>query len=177
MTQCRVIVISGAIASGKTTVTQELAMRARAKGLQTVAINMDDLVEMVMGSDWLSVTRTHLRLARRMAISLVENLSDETDLIFIAGDFFNPDDRAELRCDLESVAPLQFVTLPVPLAEALQRCQADPTRVASKDPALVTRIYDGIDWSLLPGDEPVISTSGATVQDTATLIAERFSLP
>src|SRR5688500_3853709 len=145
MTQCRVVVVSGAIASGKTTVTRELARRAREQGRQVAAIDMDELVEMVMGNDWLSVTRTHLWLARQMAISLVEKLSNSgTELIYIAGAFFNQDDRAELINGMRGHATVRFVTLEEPLAEARRRCQEDPQRVVTKDRALVTRIYNGV---------------------------------
>ena len=161
MTQCRVVVVSGAIASGKTTVTRELARRAREQGSQVAAIDMDELVEMVMGNDWLTVTRTHLWLARQMAISLVEKLSNS---------------GAELINGMQDHATVRFVTLEVPLAEALRRCQEDPQRVVTKDRGLVARIYNGIDWRVLPRGEIVLSTDGASVHETADRVEERLAL-
>ena len=138
---------------------------------------MDDIVEIVMGDDWRAVTVTHLALGRQMAASLVNALDVRgVPVVFLAGAFFNQDDRRDFLSQLSPSVGVDVVTLQVSLVEALRRCQLDPTRTVSKDESLVRRIYAGIDWNALPSGEPIISTEGSTVAQTATQIEELLGL-
>src|SRR5687767_10737325 len=138
----RLIVISGPIASGKTTTGQAVAAWAREQGMTAAAIDMDEIVEMVMGPLWQAWSMTHWRQAIAMTGALVDRLAElRVDLVTLAGAFFDLQERQNLCDALKSAPAIRFITLGASLPETIRRCMADDTRVVTKDPAFVTRIY------------------------------------
>jgi tRNA uridine 5-carbamoylmethylation protein Kti12 len=63
----QLVLITGPIASGKTAVAREVAKAARRRSLTAAAIDMDTLVQMLIGDDWLSVTLDDWLIAREVA--------------------------------------------------------------------------------------------------------------
>jgi shikimate kinase len=142
------VLITGPIASGKTTTAFAFAARGRESGLRTAAIDMDDLVEMVAGKDWRRVTREHWDLAFRLAAAIIERLfSRGVTHVALAGPVFALNQRRRLLEQFSCQPETTCVLLRVSLAESINRAQNDPLRIITKDPAFVTRIYATIDWS------------------------------
>jgi hypothetical protein len=80
------ILISGAVASGKTTLALSLAGLARMRGIPAASIDIDELVVTVAGPDWSLVTRTDRLFACELAGVLTERLFDRGErLVAIAG--------------------------------------------------------------------------------------------
>jgi shikimate kinase len=171
----KLIVISGPIASGKTTTAQAIATWARGRGLTAAAIDMDDLVEIVRGRDWSTAwSATNWRVARGLAGALIDRLvENEVQVVTLAGPFFNLYERDELQGAVASGPDVRFVTLETSLEETQRRCAADETRVVTRDPAFVTRIYAGIDWKALPRDELYVSTAKLSTDEVVeTIVAD-----
>ena len=172
----RLIVINGPIASGKTSVARALASWVRGRGKSAAAIDMDDLVEIVMGSEWGGSTPAHWRMARTLATALIERLAElDVEVVVLSGPFFTEESRAELREGLKLPA-ITFVTLEVSLEESIRRCLADDARVITKDPQFVSRIYNGIEWRLLPADDVFLSTEATSLDDAVHTVARRLGL-
>ena len=52
MSSPQLVIVTGPIASGKTTVILKLAELARQRGEMAAAIDLDLLIEMIAGTDW-----------------------------------------------------------------------------------------------------------------------------
>src|SRR5689334_9358232 len=89
-----IVVVTGPIGSGKTTLAQGLARVVRMSGGHAAAIDMDDLVEMAAGDDWSRVTTAHWATARKLCARVCESLLDESySYVFVSGPFFNEGER------------------------------------------------------------------------------------
>jgi shikimate kinase len=129
----RLVVVNGPIASGKTTTAHALATWVRNQRLKAATIEMDDLIQMVRGTDWTRPwTLTDWGLARSLACALIDRLCEEdATLVALSGPFFDPQERRALTDALTSRPYVCFVTLEASLAETLRRCAADDRRVLS----------------------------------------------
>ncbi len=173
----QVVLVNGPIASGKTTVARLLADLVRSKGHKAASIDLDDLVWMNGGTDWLRINRQHWQVAREGAAVLVNWLfASGTSLVAVAGPFFDATDRAQLIDALDGSPRTTIVTLRVSLPEAIRRAQADPTRLLSKNPDLLTKLYDSIDWRCLPSDGLEFVTEGRPADTTVEDIAYALRL-
>jgi adenylylsulfate kinase-like enzyme len=112
MPATRLVVISGPIASGKSSTAQELAVRARAKGRGAAVVDLDRVYLMLDdGPAMREASRS--RQARRAAAALANQfLSEGIELVVVEGDFWSADARADFVARLTSAAPV-FVTLGV----------------------------------------------------------------
>jgi shikimate kinase len=177
MVTTRLIVISGPIASGKTTTGQAVAAWARERGLSAAAIDMDEVVEMVMGPMWQAWKMTHWRQALAMTGALIDRLTElEVDVVTLAGAFFDLDERKNLCETLKSSPAIRFVTLDASLEETIRRCAADDTRVVTKDPAFVRRIYSTINWKTLPREDLLLSTEKLSTDEVVEAIVADVGL-
>jgi tRNA uridine 5-carbamoylmethylation protein Kti12 len=157
----KLVLFTGPVASGKTTLARDLAARVRATGIGAAAIDMDDLVFMVNGFDWRTVTATHWAVARQAAAALIDALlSARLDLVTVAGPFFGESERDDLISHVRAAAAVHVVALDVTLQEAVIRAQADPSRTLSKDPVLLASLENTINWAELPTDAIRVSTDG-----------------
>ena len=68
------------------------------------------------------------------------------------------------------------MTLKTTLEETQRRCAADPTRVVTKDPAFVERIYAEIDWSAVPVSDIVIDSEALGLDEVVASIVARLAL-
>jgi adenylylsulfate kinase-like enzyme len=146
----RLVLITGPIASGKTTVAVGLAALMRHQGHRAAAIDMDDLVEVIAGADWSAVQPEHRQQATELASTIAGWLFDAGySLVAVAGSTLSWYERDALTKRFPGV-PATFVFLRVSLAESIRRAQADPLRAGTKNADFVRRIYDVIDWANLP---------------------------
>lgn len=174
----KLVLLTGPIASGKTAIGRNLAARARSRGLEAASIDMDDIVFMVNGFDWRTVTAAHWALARRAAAAITDALfSARLDLVAVAGPFFGESDRNELIGNMRTGASVHVVALSVTLEQAIIRAQADPTRTLSKDPALLAKLEKTINWAELPADAIRLSTDGLSADEAgARIFRELFDM-
>jgi hypothetical protein len=167
----KLVVITGPIASGKTTLAFGLAAFARERGLKAAAIDMDDLVEMVAG-DWEHVGKAHRLLAPRLAAVLLNELrSAGYDFVAVAGSTLAAYEQDAIVAHLYGGLVSAHVRLSVRIEEAGRRAQADSSRVATKNPDVLRRHYDRIDWERLPAADFHIDTDGRPAGEVLHLVA------
>jgi len=168
-----VIVVCGPIASGKSTLARAVARTLNDRGIVTAAIDLDLVYEMIApGTESKSDAPTWSRartVAARMAGALFEH---GVEAVVLEGDFLAPDERAELVAALEPERRVRYVTLEVPLADALVRVAADPSRGLSRDPAFLARHYEEIGPLLRgrPESDLALDTSALSVEAEADAV-------
>jgi len=170
----RLIVISGCIASGKSTVSRQLASHLRRAGRSAAVIDLDLIYEM-FGDDPKSDARTW-RTARQTAAALTsEMFSRVREFVIVEGDFWSGDTRSDFISELSPDTTLTFITLGVTFGEALRRTREDSTRGLSKDPIFLASHIASFEESMktLPENETVIDSASMTVQQIVEIIVER----
>jgi hypothetical protein len=170
------VVITGPVASGKNAAAEGLARLAREQGLTAAAIDLDALVFMVNGPDWLQTTPEHWRLARKMAASMADALiADGMHLVVLAGPFFTQESRYDLVSQLRVAPKPPFVMLHVSLEESYRRIEGSPMHVVTKDRELTRRLYESIEWDKQPDTDIVIETDGLTPDQVLEQVALRLT--
>jgi predicted enzyme related to lactoylglutathione lyase len=170
MTAPSVLIISGPIASGKSTVAQLLATASRAAGSTATVVELDRMYMMLDDSPLMSDPRISRR-ARRAAAALVDHyVLDGLDLIIAEGDFWSTGGRDEFTYRLSSgVAPV-LVTLRVSVEAALRRVETDRNRRLSRIPEVLRRSH--ADFAAAPaiaGDVTIDSTSLSAAEVAACI--------
>jgi predicted kinase len=173
-----VIVISGPIASGKSTVARELARELERRNVRVAVIDLDLVHDRLMTDEPTPTDATWAR-ARHEAADLAYAFLNEGVAVVVAdGSFNRPGDRAAFALQLDpGVAPL-YVTLRVSFEEALRRAQGDPTREKSRDPAFLEPYFEAVNEALatLPATDLVIDTEHIPPGAAAAAIARRVRL-
>ena len=171
-TERMVIVITGPIASGKSTISRALAGElARTHGPVAV-IDLDLLHDMLEPGGSTSDDATW-ELARHAAATLANTfLAEGVGVVVAEGSFNTPGDRTAFTERLDPSVGPPFVTLRVTYEEALRRAQGDPTRGMSRDPAFVGR-YFAVHRALAagPATDIVIDTEAMSATSAAAAIA------
>ena len=127
----RLVVVTGPIASGKTTTAAALAAAATARGRTAVVLDVDDVAGMVAAPGaaeaglWLAAHHAHGALVAGWMRSAV-------DLVVAVGPVFSPAERAALLDPLPLGAAPHWVLLDAPVATTLARALADPSRGLSR---------------------------------------------
>jgi predicted kinase len=141
-----IIVVSGPIGSGKSTLSRGVARELEARGQATAVIDLDLLYAMQAEVEHGSRSAPARWLAaRHAAATLAESfIADGVAIVVIDGSFQTVEDRQDLRAAFTSRPDAIFVTLRVSYEEALRRAQLDPTRGRSRDPAFLGPYYRGV---------------------------------
>jgi len=172
------VLISGPIASGKTTVAFKLAEVARERGLRAAALDMDDVVAIIAGTDWSRVRPEDRDFASRVAGGLANHLFGAgVDVIAVEGSTLASYEWDELQQQLTSEHETLTVRLRVSLAESIRRAQGDAGRVSTKNPDFVARIYGQIDWASLTQADLEIDTDALGVDEVVASIGARVFEP
>jgi len=176
-----VIVITGPIASGKSTVARELARSLEAVGVPAAVIDLD-LVHNELIATGSTADESTWALARHRAAMAANAFSRDGVAVVIAEGSFNlPTDRAAFDQDLAANSSPVYVTLQVSFAEALRRAQGDPTRGRSRDPMFLGLYFAGRRdvLSATPATDLAIDTEKTTAAEAVTTIAllTRSSIP
>ena len=167
------VLISGPIAAGKTTVAYSLAALARSRGLPSAAIDMDEMIATVAGDDWSLVQRGDRLRACRIAASLAQALFDAgMEVVAIAGSTLSPYEWDEVTGGLDTPARTTTILLRVSVDEAVRRAQADPARVHTQDAAYVAKLAAAIDWTAVSRPDIDLNTDHLTAQEVIGLVAE-----
>jgi shikimate kinase len=169
------IVITGPIASGKSSVARSLAVEAERRGTDTAAIDMDivyDMLEQRGGrkddsSKWARTRRVSAAFADRL-------LADGVGVVIVEGELLTPSDRREFLRALRSPHSPRFVTLRVSFEHALRRVNSDATRRFSRDPEFLRRHHESVQKDLAaarPG-ELSLDTESTSPDEVAHVIAD-----
>jgi hypothetical protein len=170
----QLVVVTGPIASGKTTVARGVAAEARRQGRTAAAVDMDDHAQMLIGDDWLVVTPDDWLIARELASGISETLFlHEVETVIISGPFFTEDSREHLLRGFAIEPPTLFVLLRVSLTESMRRAKNDSLRLLTGEPAFVERIFATIDWERLPAQHVDIETDGLALSEVIKVVAEQ----
>ena len=168
-----VIVITGPIASGKSTVARALFHELAALDVRMAVIDLD-IIEDMLTADGPRSDLESWALARRAVARLANGLLQDGIAVVIADGSFNlPHDRAALEQHLDMNVHQLFVTLKVTLKEAVRRAQGDPTRGASRDPAFLAEYFAAATKASaeLPETDVVIDTESVSPTAAAAEIA------
>jgi predicted kinase len=167
------IVISGPIASGKSTTARLLARELGRSGTTAATIDLDVVCDMLEhktagerdAANWIHARRAAAHLARGF-------LADGVVVVIVEGDFLRANDRAAFLEMVQSAKP-RFVTLRISFETALRRVQTDPTRTLSRDPAFLRRHYEESEAALLdaPGTDLMLDTESLTADEAVGTIA------
>jgi shikimate kinase len=137
------IILTGPVGGGKTTVTLALAERLREIGRPTSVIDLDLIYCMARQENGFA-DQNVWRTARRGAAALADVLFDsDVSVVIVEGGFFTPGELGALYDHITSSVQLRLITLDVSLMEAFRRAQTDPNpdRVVSRNRAIYQRLY------------------------------------
>jgi predicted enzyme related to lactoylglutathione lyase/chloramphenicol 3-O-phosphotransferase len=170
MTAQRLLIISGPIASGKSTVSQALAAEFRASRSSAAVVELDRAYMMLDDSPLMSDPHIS-RLTLRAAGALVDQcVLDGIHLVIVEGDFSTAGHRELFTTRLTSgVAPV-FVTLGVSVEEALRRVQMDTNRRLSRLPDVLRRSHSDFRAAPPTAGDVAIDSTGLSVSDVAARI-------
>ena len=170
-----VIVITGPIASGKSTIARELARELGRAGVPVAVIDLDDVHD-TLARDGRTNDEATWAIARREAATLANTfLAEGTAVVVAEGSFNTPGDRVEFAQHLDASVPV-YVTLRVSFREALRRAQGDPSRGVSRDPAFLGRYFAGFGQKPpTPATDLVIETERMPATAAAVSIARLVS--
>jgi hypothetical protein len=143
----RLVLVSGPIASGETTVSAQLARTARTMGKLAATVDMDDVVAMLTGA-WSVVKLEDRFRASQLAAAIVDRLFESgIEMAVVAGSTMSAYESDGLVGHLTSKPKILSIRLRVSLDESIRRAQADPARVRTLDGDFVARVYAAIDWT------------------------------
>jgi shikimate kinase len=172
-TERMLIVITGPIASGKSTVARELARELERTSVRVAVIDLDLVYEM-LASDGTKSDAETWTLARHAAAVLANTFVEAGVGVVVAdGSFNTPGDRAAFSDHLCAGLGPVYVTLRVSFEAALRRAQSDPTRGLSRDPGFLGSYFAAASRSSanVPSTDIVIDTEQMTANSAAVVIA------
>jgi predicted kinase len=136
-----IVVITGPIASGKSTVANELARQLSRNGVRAEVIDLDLVYDGLVAEGFPPEPSTWMRARGDAATTAAAFLEDGTAVVVAEGSYNLPDDRSAFVDRLRSSPDVVFVTLRVSFEEALRRARGDPTRGRSRDPEFLGAHY------------------------------------
>jgi adenylylsulfate kinase-like enzyme len=129
-----IVVITGPIASGKSTVAGELARELERNDVRAEVIDLDVVHDRLTASGSTSDGSIWTLARREAATAANASLEAGVAVVIADGSFNLPSDREAFARHLRPGTALIFVTLRVSFEEALRRAGGDPTRGRSRDP-------------------------------------------
>jgi len=163
-----VVVISGSIASGKSTLARAVTAELASDGTRCAVIDIDVL------HDMLSVDQDPTWAVARETAGLLTDafLAADVQVVVIDGEFITETERASYLEKVRTPATARFVTLRVGYDEAVRRAQGDPSRGVSKDPAFLATHYEAVQAGLdaTADTDLVIHTDDVSLADATTMI-------
>jgi len=166
------VVVTGPIASGKSSVTKMLAERLKEAGRTTAVIDLDDIVAMLhapvenVEQSWGRARDVHGRLVG-------DWLSSGVDFVIVDGPIYSQNETAALmRCVATGIAARRVMLLST-YEIALTRVAGDPSRGVSKDRVVLRLLYDAFARELpnIEACEWTFDTVECSVDDVVTTIA------
>jgi predicted kinase len=167
------IVITGPIASGKSTIARATATELTRRGESVAVIDIDVLYDMLDHRPGAAKSdEPAWRIARASAATLADTFFQSgINTVILEGRFFRPE-RAAFLAALRTPESPRFVTLRVSYREALRRAEGDATRGVSRDPAFLAPYFRRTlrDLDALPDTDIVIDTEREPVDDSVAIL-------
>jgi len=171
------VVITGQIASGKSTLAKALASEFGRRGMPAAAVDLDVVYEMLDPVRAPKTNQATWKAARRLAGRIAVALLAEGTRVVLDGEFLSSADRADLLEVLPPDVQPRFVALRVPYETASQRTRIDPTRGVSRDPEFLRDHYEATAPAALaaPSSDLALDTGAAGVEESVRAVIERIS--
>lgn len=171
------VIITGPIASGKSTVADLLAQRCASQGRSVAVADLDDVAFAQEGCPdlaefWRRAGVAHAALVRGW-------LAAGTEVVIAHGPFSEARSYDSLRAAADRGSRTHHVLLTVHIEDALQRVAADPSRppaALSRDPDFVRATYDAFSALDLPSIDETFDTSQTKAADIAEKLSRRLRL-
>jgi shikimate kinase len=171
------VIITGPIASGKSTVADLLAQRCASQGRSVAGADLDDVAFAQDGCPdlaefWRRAGVAHAALVRGW-------LAAGTEVVIAHGPISEARSYDSLRAAADHGSRTHHVLLTVRLDIALQRVAADPSRpptALSRDPDFVRATYDAFFALDLPSINETFDTSQTMAADIAEKLNRRLRL-
>lgn len=136
----RLVVVTGPVASGKSTTALALAGLLRQRSSVAV-IDLDQVYCMARQRVGFGEPDAW-RAARRACGALFRSfLGSGIQTVIVEGEFFSPEELRELA-DEAGTSPHRIFTLQISYEEALRRVPHDGGRVASRNPTILKRLHE-----------------------------------
>ena len=173
-----VVVVSGPIASGKSTLSRAVAVRlGNTEGVGGAAIDLDLVYEMLDPRGRPKNDATLWSAARRAAGRLAAALLAEGRPVVAEGDFAGEAALAEFVAELPDGVHLHLVVLDVDVATALERALADPTRGLSRDRTFLSSHYEEFVAGWDGQNVLRLDTGHVTIDEAANAVIEWLGIP
>ena len=154
-----VVVITGPIASGKSTLGRALAVELAERGSDSAVVDLDLVYEMLDPSRGAKTDEAHWSDARRLAGKIAAGLEQRRSAVVVEGEFGTDVQRAEFCDELPLEWRASFVTLTVDFDEAWRRATADPTRGTSRNKHFLAAHYRAL-GNVRPDDRDLLLDTG-----------------
>ncbi|ACQ81005.1 hypothetical protein Bcav_2760 [Beutenbergia cavernae DSM 12333] len=130
------VLISGPIAAGKSTLAREVARQLRELGRTVALVELDTVAEMALPTlpDWDWAHSIHAGLVGAWSATPIEVVLDEGTE--------TPAEVAQVLRAVPEGAPVLKVVLVADVERSWERAQGDPTRGLSKDRDFLTEMYE-----------------------------------
>jgi len=167
-----VVVITGPIASGKSTLGRAVAVELAGRGSGSAVVDLDLVYEMLDPSRGAKTDEVRWREARRLAGKIATGLGGQRSVVVVEGEFVTAVQRSDFCDELPNDWRTSFVTLTVDFDEASRRATADPTRGLSKDEAFLEAHYRAFGDPRRDGDDLVLDTSNVPISAAARRVVD-----
>ena len=167
-----VVVITGPIASGKSTLGRALAVELTERGSDSGVVDLDLVYEMLDPSRGAKTDEARWSHARRLAGKIAAELGKRRSAVVVEGEFETDVQRAEFCDELPQEWRTSFVTLTVDFDEAWRRAMADPTRGVSKDKDFLAAHYRALGNARPDDRDFVLDTGDVSVSLAARSVAD-----
>jgi adenylylsulfate kinase-like enzyme len=166
----KLLVISGPIAAGKSTVASALAAAFRDSGRTATVVDLDRIY--MMFDDCPPMTDPRIsRQARRTAAAVTDHfVLDGIELVIVEGTFWTESERDELTSRLTTQVRPVFLTLRVAVEEALRRVVGDTGRRASRSPVFLRASHADFDAGTPSATDAIIDSTSLTVDAVVAAI-------
>lgn len=166
----RLVMISGPIAAGKSTLAVELCRLLRLEGRSVALTTLDAVAEMALPTlpDWDWAHSIHAQLVGAWLATGIDLVVDEGTC--------NPSEVHQVLAQVSEDVQVFHVVLSADYRASLARAQGDPTRGISRDPAFLRADHDAYSRTL--ADLPCslrLHVEGRTVQDLAQQVLDQLS--
>ena len=167
-----VVVVTGPIASGKSTVGRATAAELARRGLDSAVVDLDLVYEMFDPSRGPKTDEARWMEARQLAGKIATGLAGRRSAVVVEGEFCTEAQRADLCNELPSDWRASFVTLTVDFEEAWRRAVADSSRGISKDRHFLAAHYRALGDAKPADGDLVVDTGSLSVSRAAHVVAD-----
>jgi predicted kinase len=168
------LVVTGPIASGKSTLARAIACEFGARGAKAAAIDLDLIYEMLDPARAPKTDQAKWAQVRRVTARLAATILAEGVGVVVEGEFVTPAERAEFTEALPPGVEPRFVTLSVSYDVALQRATRDRTRGMSRDPVFLRDHYEATAQAAreVPATDLALDTGAMGVAEAARVVSD-----